>query len=293
MNAIRLYGRYVAVSLRAQMQYPAAFIAVSIGAFASTIIDFIAIWALFARFRQVEGWRFAEIALFYGVVGVAFGFADALTRGFDIFTLNVADRTVTPVVADNGDQIQPAISPDGKTLAYVSPVQGKLGSGGIWTRPIDGGAATLVHYEESEYRMRPQWTRDGKAFLFGSDERDSNDIAIVPFDGGNPHVILCERGVRTFADHCRNTLDLSVVPAAKAVSHLPVVVDPSHATGKRAFVPPMALAALAAGADGVMIEAHPDPDRALSDGAQSLDFPALDRLLSQLRQLAGPLGRRM
>ena len=85
VNALRLYGRYVAVSLRAQMQYPGAFIATSAGAFASTVIDFIAIWALFTRFRQIEGWRFEEVALFYGVISVAFAFADALTRGFDIF----------------------------------------------------------------------------------------------------------------------------------------------------------------------------------------------------------------
>ena len=85
MNALRLYGRYVAVSWRAQMQYPGAFIATSIGAFGATVVDFIAIWALFARFRQIEGWRFHEIALFYGVVSVAFAVADALTRGFDIF----------------------------------------------------------------------------------------------------------------------------------------------------------------------------------------------------------------
>jgi 3-deoxy-7-phosphoheptulonate synthase len=111
--------------------------------------------------------------------------------------------------------------------------------------------------------------------------------------GGNYQVILCERGVRTFADHSRNTLDLSVIPPAKAVSHLPVVVDPSHGTGKRAYVPAMALAALAAGADGLLIEAHPEPDKALSDGAQSLDFPGLERLLGQLRQMAGVLGRGM
>jgi ABC-2 type transport system permease protein len=85
VNGLRLYGRYIAVSLRAQMQYPGAFIATSIGAFLATVVDFIAIWALFVRFRQIEGWQFHEIALFYGVVSVAFAFADALTRGFDIF----------------------------------------------------------------------------------------------------------------------------------------------------------------------------------------------------------------
>ena len=109
--------------------------------------------------------------------------------------------------------------------------------------------------------------------------------------GGNPDVILCERGVRTFSDHSRNTLDLSVIPPAKALSHLPILVDPSHGTGKRDYVPPMALAALAAGADGLLIEIHPDPDHALSDGAQSLDFDRFERLLDQLRALAEPLGR--
>ncbi|MGP0066782.1 MAG: 3-deoxy-7-phosphoheptulonate synthase [Isosphaeraceae bacterium] len=111
--------------------------------------------------------------------------------------------------------------------------------------------------------------------------------------GGNPDVILCERGVRTFSDHSRNTLDLSVIPPAKTLSHLPILVDPSHGTGKRDYVPPMALAALAAGADGLLIEIHPDPDHALSDGAQSLDFDRFERLLGQLRSLAEPLGRRI
>jgi 3-deoxy-7-phosphoheptulonate synthase len=109
--------------------------------------------------------------------------------------------------------------------------------------------------------------------------------------GGNYNVILCERGVRTFSDHSRNTLDLSVIPPAKHLSHLPVLVDPSHGTGKRDYVPPMALAALAAGADGLLLEVHPDPDRALSDGAQSLDFAGFTRLLESLRRLAEPLGR--
>jgi 3-deoxy-7-phosphoheptulonate synthase len=109
--------------------------------------------------------------------------------------------------------------------------------------------------------------------------------------GGNYNVLLCERGVRTFSDHSRNTLDLSVIPPVKHLSHLPILVDPSHGTGKRDYVPPMALASLAAGADGLLIEVHPDPNRALSDGAQSLDFAAFDRLLESLRVLAKPLGR--
>lgn len=109
--------------------------------------------------------------------------------------------------------------------------------------------------------------------------------------GGNYQVILCERGVRTFSDHSRNTLDLSVIPPAKKLSHLPIIVDPSHGTGKRDYVPAMALASLAAGADGLLLEVHPDPDHAQSDGAQSLDFAGFDRLLESLRKLAAPLER--
>ena len=109
--------------------------------------------------------------------------------------------------------------------------------------------------------------------------------------GGNYNVILCERGIRSFSDHSRNTLDLSVIPPAKKLSHLPVLVDPSHGTGKRDYVPPMALASLAAGADGLLIEAHPDPDHAASDGAQTLDFDAFKKLLDALKRLAEPLGR--
>jgi len=111
--------------------------------------------------------------------------------------------------------------------------------------------------------------------------------------GGNYQVILCERGVRTFSDHSRNTLDLSVIPPCKALSHLPVMVDPSHGTGKRAYVPPMAMASLAAGADGLLLEIHPTPDKAMSDGAQSLDFPGFKKLLDQLRQAASIFGRRL
>jgi 3-deoxy-7-phosphoheptulonate synthase len=111
--------------------------------------------------------------------------------------------------------------------------------------------------------------------------------------GGNYNVILCERGVRTFSDHSRNTLDLSVIPPVKKLSHLPILVDPSHGTGKREYVPAMALASLAAGADGLLLEIHPDPDHALSDGAQSLSFVGFEKLLDSLRRLAEPLGRRL
>lgn len=111
--------------------------------------------------------------------------------------------------------------------------------------------------------------------------------------GGNFQVALCERGVRTFADHSRNTLDLSVIPPVKKLSHLPVLIDPSHGTGKAEFVPAMAVAGLAAGADGLLIEVHPDPSHALSDGAQSIDFAAFDQLVQQLKRVAEPLGRKL
>jgi 3-deoxy-7-phosphoheptulonate synthase len=109
--------------------------------------------------------------------------------------------------------------------------------------------------------------------------------------GGNYQVILCERGVRTFSDFSRNTLDLAVVPAVKKISHLPILVDPSHGTGRRDKVAPMARAAVAAGSDGLIIEVHCDPDHALSDGAQSM-FPAqFDRLMAELRIIAPAIGR--
>ncbi len=102
---------------------------------------------------------------------------------------------------------------------------------------------------------------------------------------GNGAVILCERGIRTFESATRNTLDLSVVPLIREMSHLPIIVDPSHATGKRPLVPVMARAALVAGAHGVMIEVHPDPDRALCDGAQSLNGEGFDALMADIRRL--------
>lgn len=109
---------------------------------------------------------------------------------------------------------------------------------------------------------------------------------------GNYQVVLCERGVRTFADHTRNTLDLSVVPAVRALSHLPIMVDPSHGTGRRDKVHPMALAAVAAGAAGLIVEVHPNPERALSDGFQSLDPAQFAALSLECRELAALLARR-
>jgi 3-deoxy-7-phosphoheptulonate synthase len=108
---------------------------------------------------------------------------------------------------------------------------------------------------------------------------------------GNYNVILCERGVRTFADHTRNTLDLSLVPAVQRLSHLPIVVDPSHGTGKRNKVTPLSRAAVAVGADGLIVEVHHDPDKALSDGMQSLYPDQFDELMAQVRQIAPVVGR--
>jgi len=108
---------------------------------------------------------------------------------------------------------------------------------------------------------------------------------------GNRNVILCERGVRGFNKVTRNTLDVSAVPVIHQSSHLPVVIDPSHGTGVRSLVTPMALAGVAAGADGVMVEVHPRPEEALSDGAQSLRPPELTELMEQIRKVANAVGR--
>ena len=109
--------------------------------------------------------------------------------------------------------------------------------------------------------------------------------------GGNTDVILCERGIRTFESYTRNTLDISAIPVVKKLSHLPIVVDPSHGTGRRDKVAPMARAAVAAGADGLLIEVHCDPDNAMSDGAQSMYPGQFERLMAELRIIAPAIGR--
>jgi 3-deoxy-7-phosphoheptulonate synthase len=109
--------------------------------------------------------------------------------------------------------------------------------------------------------------------------------------GGNYQVILCERGIRTFETSTRNTMDISAIPVLKRLSHLPVLADPSHATGRRDYVVPMARAAIAAGADGLLVEVHPDPDHAVSDGAQTLDPSLFSQMMREIKAVADAIGR--
>jgi 3-deoxy-7-phosphoheptulonate synthase len=111
--------------------------------------------------------------------------------------------------------------------------------------------------------------------------------------GGNYDLILCERGIRTYETYTRNTMDISAIPVLHKLTHLPVMADPSHGVGIRDLVPPLALAAVAAGADGLLMEMHPDPNKALSDGAQSLYPTQLNKLVTQLRLLAPVVGRKV
>ncbi|AHF07291.1 3-deoxy-7-phosphoheptulonate synthase [Desulfitobacterium metallireducens] len=110
-------------------------------------------------------------------------------------------------------------------------------------------------------------------------------------DGGNDQVMFCERGIRTFENYTRNTLDLSMVPALHSLSHLPVIVDPSHGTGRWQLVSPMAKAAIAAGADGLIVEVHPQPEKALSDGKQSLTLPNFQKMMAELDKIAQAVDR--
>jgi 3-deoxy-7-phosphoheptulonate synthase len=109
---------------------------------------------------------------------------------------------------------------------------------------------------------------------------------------GNHRVILCERGIRTFETHTRNTLDISAIPVIHELSHLPIVVDPSHAIGLRDKVPPLARAAMAAGADGLLLEVHHDPDNAICDGAQTMTLEQFEDLMGDLKVIAGAVGRK-
>ncbi len=109
--------------------------------------------------------------------------------------------------------------------------------------------------------------------------------------GGSTDVILCERGIRTFEPYTRNTLDLSAIPLIKTLSHLPIIVDPSHATGKRHLVPPLAKAALSVGAHGLMVEVHPEPEKAKSDGQQSLRFTEFQQMMAELKEISAAMSK--
>src|SRR5262245_6112912 len=115
-------------------------------------------------------------------------FVTARAGGFRIFQHNFADNSQTAVVQG----FQPSISPDGKQMAYVAPVQGRLGTGGLWVKELPNGQPRLVHYEETEYRMKPVWTPDGQALLYVSDEAGSNDVMIIPTAGGNPVMLTVD-----------------------------------------------------------------------------------------------------
>ena len=128
---------------------------------------------------------------------------------------------------------------------------------------------------------------------FGTTVEETLMAAEYVVKGGSSEVILCERGIRTFENSTRNTLDLSMIPIAKRNSHLPVIVDPSHGTGKNYLVAPMSLAALAAGADGVMVEVHPCPEEAWCDGPQSLDLQAFSDLMAKIKPIAAVLEREL
>ncbi len=153
---------------------------------------------------------------------------------------------------------------------------------------IQVGARNMQNFE-----LLREVGRLGKPVLikrgFSNTLRELIFAADYVMNEGNPNVILCERGIRTFETYTRNTLDLSAVPVLKKLTHLPVIVDPSHATGRSEFVEPMVLAAVAAGADGIMIEVHDDPAHSLTDGRQAIDPEAFRKLVSRAKAVKAAL----
>jgi 3-deoxy-7-phosphoheptulonate synthase len=147
------------------------------------------------------------------------------------------------------------------------------------------------------YRLLEAVGKCGRAVLLKRGPSATIDELLLAaeyiLDAGNPNVMLCERGIRTFEAHTRFTLPLATVPYLHAKTHLPVVVDPSHGTGHTYLVPDMAAASVAAGADGLILEVHPDPERALSDGYQSLNFPQFTETMERCRKVASAIGRRI
>ncbi|MFI5181533.1 MAG: 3-deoxy-7-phosphoheptulonate synthase [Thermoanaerobaculia bacterium] len=175
----------------------------------------------------------------------------------------------------------------------------------VVTEALDTGSIDLVaHYADAlqigarnmqNFELLKRAGRSGKPVLLKRGMSATLEEFLLAAEyvmaEGNPNVVLCERGVRTFADHTRNTLDLSVVPAVERLSHLPIVVDPSHGTGRRDKVTPMSCAAVAAGADGLIIEVHTKPEEALSDGPQALTPALFADLMARIRPIAAAVGR--
>ncbi len=157
---------------------------------------------------------------------------------------------------------------------------------------VIGGPCSVESYEQT-LRIAQRVKAAGAHLLRGGAYKPRTSP--YSFQGlgeeGNPNVVLCERGIRTFADHSRNTLDLTAVPVVKRISHLPIITDPSHASGDRDRVLPLARASVAVGADGVMVEVHDQPDAALSDGDQALLPEEFERLVAAMRQLAPAVER--
>ncbi len=161
-----------------------------------------------------------------------------------------------------------------------------------WADVLQVGARNMQNFmmlEELGRMKRPVLLKRGMSATL----EEVLSAAEYVLKGGNRDVILCERGIRTFETYTRNTLDLAGVAALKHLTHLPVIADPSHATGRRDLIAPMCKAAIAAGADGVMVEVHPDPEHARCDGPQSVDGPAFRALMDSLRPLATLEGKRL
>ena len=167
-----------------------------------------------------------------------------------------------------------------ETAKYVDVLQ--IGTRNMSNFALLKKVGKVAHEQNKTVILKRGWASTIKEWLLAVEYISS---------AGDAEVVLCERGIRTFEDATRNTLDLSVVPLIKQLSHLPVIVDPSHATGKWDLVPPMALAAVAAGADGIMVEVHPRPEEALSDGPQALLPMTFAKLMDDLGTLASAVGR--
>ena len=249
-----------------------------------------------------------EVAFGGGMIGLVGGPCAIESRDQAFRIANVVAKTGTRLF--RGGAYKPRTSPysfqglgeDG--LKILSEVREQFGLG-IVTEAVDHDSLDLVErYADviqigarnmQNFSLLKRAGRSKKPVLLKRGISATLDEFLMAAEyilsEGNYQVILCERGVRTFSDYSRNTLDISIVPAVQRRSHLPIVVDPSHGTGKRSKVLPLSRAAIAVGADGLLVEVHNDPDRALSDGMQSILPDEFEQLMKESRQIAGVLNR--